>query len=132
MLPLVHHGVFQIEHHARRARVEHLYHQVRVVRWACHLVALVLTPRRQFNSPASANRVAGKPVRRIFSVMGPLENALAFFDQRLLPGSEAPMQWGQKFHESLGQVELRIKGSRRTIHLKAFQSNIADGYSGHH
>jgi len=42
--PRVRHRIFQVEHHAGGARVEHLHHQLGVVRGPGHLVALILAP----------------------------------------------------------------------------------------
>ena len=131
MLPFVDHGIFQVKHHAGRARVQHFHHQVGIVGWTGHLVALVLAPFRQFDSPAPPYRVSWKPVGRLLPLMGFRQNLLAFLDQRPLPDSKAPMQWRQKLQKSLRQVMLGVKCGRRTICLKAIDGNGACGNCGH-
>ena len=46
MLPLIRHRILEVEHHARRAGIEHLHDQVGVVGRAGHLVPLIPAPVR--------------------------------------------------------------------------------------
>ena len=125
VLPFVDHGVFQVEHHAGRAGVKHFDHQIGVVRRTRHLVALVLAPFRQLDSPVAAHRVPGKPVYRLFSLMRLCQDLLPLRDQRPLARRKAAMQGCQKLQKSLGQVVVRIKCRGRAIHLKTLQGKVA-------
>ena len=66
VLPLVDHRVFEVEHDAGRAGVEHLHDQLGIVRRTGHLVALILAPLRQLDPPVAPHRVPGKAVYRLF------------------------------------------------------------------
>src|SRR6478752_7210436 len=57
MRPFVDAGILQVEHHTRCARVQHLDAQFRIVSGTGHLVALVLAPLRQHDSPAVSDRI---------------------------------------------------------------------------
>jgi hypothetical protein len=94
VLPLVHHGIFQIKHHSGCAGIEHLNHKGRIVGRACHLVALVLAPFRQFDSPAAAHGLSRKSVGWFSTPAGFRQDSLAFLDERLLPRCEAAMERG--------------------------------------
>src|SRR5262249_18343147 len=64
MVPEVCHRVFEIEHHSRRSGVEHFHDKLRVVRWTGHLVALVLTPLRQSDTPLASCRLRWREMIR--------------------------------------------------------------------
>ena len=51
VIPRVGHRVFEIEHHAGRAGVEHLDDELGVVGGSGHLIALICAPRRQLDAP---------------------------------------------------------------------------------
>ena len=66
VLPDIRRRILEIQHHARRARIQHLYHQVCLIRWPSHLVALIRAPRRQFNSPRASRRLRRRQIIRQF------------------------------------------------------------------
>ena len=80
VLPFVHSGIFQVEHHPRRARIQHLHHKLGVVRWPRHLIPLVLTPFRKLNPPAIPDRRPRIPVYRLFAGMGVFQRLAPFCD----------------------------------------------------
>ena len=115
MVPEVRHRVFQVEHHAGRAGVEHLDHQLGVVGRAGHLVALVLHVIRQLDAPVRLGGFRGQPVLRLAPGVRGLEYLLAFFDKFLLQRCETPVQRLEKLAETFRQRRIL----RRAIHLHA-------------
>ena len=117
--PLVHRGVFQVEHDARRAGVEHLHHQLGFIGGTGHLVALVLAPLRNRNLPQLALGLACGKMRRQVAMMRRLQRSLAPGRQLLLPGSEALVQRQQKLQKPLWQLRSGVRAAGRTIQAKS-------------
>ena len=69
VLPDVGDGIFQVEHHARRAGVQHLHHELAVIGRACHLIALVLAPGGKLDAPVRAGCVGRRQVIRQLALM---------------------------------------------------------------
>ena len=88
MRPLVDAGIFQIEHHAGRARVQHLDAQFAVVGGPGHLVALVVAPLRQRDPPAVAHRVGREVVPGLVALKRSLQHLDPLQRQFLLARSE--------------------------------------------
>jgi hypothetical protein len=114
--PVVGHRIFQVEHHARRAAVQHFDHQFSVVCGAGHLVSLVLNPAWQFDHPIARRGLGGRPVIGQSPLVRLAERFGPFGHQRLLARSEDLMQRRQKIHEAPGQFQGGVEVSRRAVH----------------
>src|SRR5438034_2951661 len=121
MLPLVHGRVFQVEHHSGSARVEHFDYEIGIVGWPGHLVALILAPLRQLNSPAVSYRFSGIKMCRFVVVVRLRQNPLSIFNQLLLPRSKTFMQRSEKFQKPVWQVALRNKPGRWMVNTESNQ-----------
>ena len=116
--PLIHRGIFHVEHHPGGSRIEHLHYQLGIVRWASHLVALVLAPFRQLDVPPIAYSLAWIPVGRLVTLMRFGQDALALGNKFLLPAAETAMQRGEKLEKSRREIAGGRKFRRRTIQMK--------------
>ena len=103
-------GVFQVQHHAGRSRVQHLDHQLGVVSRAGHLVALVTAPLGQLNAPVAARGLRRLKVCGQATLVGFLQHANAPLHQRLLARGECAVQRQQELEESRRQVGGRLDG----------------------
>ncbi len=60
--PGVGRGVFQIEHDAGSAGIQHFHDKIGVIRGAGHLVPLIRAPGRKLNAPGICGRYRGRQV----------------------------------------------------------------------
>src|SRR5438105_6655910 len=60
MVPGVRHRIFEVEHYSWRARVDHFHHQLGVVGWAGHLIALIRAPLGKRDRPCSRRRLRSR------------------------------------------------------------------------
>src|SRR5262250_3373075 len=118
VIPLVHRRVFQVEHHARRARIEHLYNQFRVVGRPGHLVTLVLAPLGQLDSPPIAYRLARIAVGGFVPLQGLSKHPLALANQLFLPGRETLVQILEEVGKTARQIALYVEAARRSIQVE--------------
>ena len=58
--PEIRGGVFEVQHHAGSPGIQHFYHEVRVIRWTGHLIALVGAPTGQLDAPGLHGAHAGR------------------------------------------------------------------------
>ncbi len=116
VLPNISRGILEIQHHARRARIQHLHHQVRFICGPSHLVALIRAPPRELNTPRTSRCLRGSQVPGQFPGMRFCQRDAPPVNKRLLSGRQRFMKWPQKLKKSRGQVAFGIKFLRRTIH----------------
>ena len=113
MRPLVDAGIFQVEHHSGRARVQHLHAEFAIIGGPRHLVALVLAPVGQRDPPAIAHRVGREVMRGLFAFERSLQHFDPLLRKLLLPRSEPPVQREKKIHKAGGQIARGIEPARR-------------------
>jgi hypothetical protein len=109
MVPLVNARVFEVEHHTRRARVEHLHTEFAIVRGSSHLITLVLAPLRQRYAPSVANRVGREVMRGLFAFQRTLQDLGALLGKLLLPRRKSAVQGKEEIHKARGQIARRIE-----------------------
>ena len=111
------HGVFEVEHDAGCAGVEHLDDELGVVGGAGHLVALVLAPVREVDAPAAVGGVGGGQVVGEVAAVGAGEGVAALGGEVALTGGEALVEGAVEGEELAGeQVCRQVRrgpGSRR-------------------
>src|ERR1700735_5643411 len=102
--PGIRRRVFEVEHHARRSRVQHLDHEFGVVGGAGHLVALIPAPIRQFDTPRFGGCWGRRQVAWQMALVGCSETGSTPFDELALMRSKSTMQRQQKLDKTLGEV----------------------------
>ena len=111
VLPRVRHGVLEVEHHARRPRVEHLHHEFRLIGGTGHLVTLIHAPHRHLDLPLAFRGLAGGQVGgQRTARMGCRESRDARSGKHLRSRGELTMQGCIEVEEAGRQVT--IGGSR--------------------
>jgi len=101
--PLVDGRVFEIEHHAGGAGIQHFDDEFGFVGGACHLVALIRGPRGQSDFPIGCGGFGiGEEVWQLSAVCG-RDGLLAFGDEFLLPKGEALVQRAEEIDEASGK-----------------------------
>ena len=86
-------GIFQIEHDAWSARVQHLHDEFGVIGRAGHLIALILAPFRQLDAPGGLGGLGSRQVVGQLAPMRGFERCGAASDQIPLARCEGAVQW---------------------------------------
>src|SRR5262249_16247850 len=92
VLPLIGLGIFEVQHNARSAGVEHVHDEVGVVGGSGHLVALIRAPGRQFDSPWLHGCDRRRQISRQFPCEGVVKGYVATVDKSALAKRQRGVQ----------------------------------------
>src|SRR5581483_3394841 len=106
VLPFIDHRVFEVQHYARGAGVQHFHHKFRFVGGAGHLIALVEAPVRQFDSPVAAGHRRRKEMRGLVAAQRFFERFAARFQESAMTRRKSAVQRREKIQKTRGQVAL--------------------------
>src|SRR3954468_7042586 len=109
MFPEIRHRVFKVEHHSRRAGVEHFHNQLAIICRSGHLITLILTPLWKRNAPASGCSFRSRQVIGQLAFVRVRQHALTFCDQFTLTRREPLMQRKKKIEKSGGNISLKVE-----------------------
>ena len=115
VLPGVSHRVFEIEHYAGRAGIEHFYDELAVVGGAGHLVALILAPGWELDAPVFLCCCGRRQVIRQMASKGCFQGLIALFNQGALPGRKLFMEGNKELDESFRQILGGIEAGRGRV-----------------
>ena len=126
--PLVGHRVLEVDHHPRRARVEHLHDQLAVVGRAGHLVPLVPAPVRQRDPPLAGGGGGGRQVVRQLPLVRGGQHPAARLDEAALPRGELAVELEVAVEESRREVPAGIEVGGRGIGVDAEAAHRGFGH----
>ena len=115
VLPGVGSGVFQVEHDAGSAGIQHFHDKVGVICRAGHLVPLIRAPGGKLNAPKICGGDRGGQVIGNLARVGFGQGVIAARDQRALPQRERGMQRRKEFEKARGEIASRIEFRRSGI-----------------
>ena len=119
VVPRVGHRIFEIEHHAGRTRIEHFDHELRIVRGAGHLIALVRAPWGKGDPPIRRTRFCCVQVRGQLTLMRASQHSAALRDGFPLPRCKLLVQWPVELRETRGQVALGMERRWRPVDARS-------------
>ena len=112
-------GVFEIEHHAGSAGIQHLHHEFGVIGRTGHLVALIRAPRRQLDAPGICRGHRRRQVVRKLAGVRFNQGAIAAGNESTLARGERSMEWHEEFNEVLREIARGIKVGRGGVDRNA-------------
>ena len=112
-------GVFEIEHDAGSAGVQHFHHEIGFVGRTRHLIALVGTPFRKLDAPGICSGDRWRQVAGQLTSLGFGEGRFATDNKGALARSERSVKWHEEFNEALREIASRIKIERGGIDRNA-------------
>ncbi len=115
VFPHVRSRIFQVQHYAGRAGIEHLHHEFCVIRRPSHLIPLVRAPRRQLDAPGTHGPDRRWQVGRNFSRVRFRLRVFAPRHERPLPQRQRRVKRGQKIQKPFWEIALRVKVCRSSI-----------------
>ena len=128
VLPGIGVRIFEIQHHAGSAGIQHFHNQVRIVGGTSHLIALITAPCGQFNPPGVRGRHRGRQIIRQLACVSFRERIPAPRQQRALPQSERGVQRSKKLQKSLweiaGGIEIKRRGIERHHAIRKGQGSL--------
>ncbi len=116
MLPGISVGVFKVQHHARRAGVEHFHDEFGIVRRASHLVALVGAPFRQRDFPRLHGRNGGRQEIGLLAGVRFVQGRFAAGDQHALAQRERGVQRREELRKARWQVARGVEAGRGGVY----------------
>ncbi len=115
--PGVGRGVFQIEHDAGSAGIQHFHDKIGVIRRAGHLVPLIRTPAGKLYAPGIRRGHRGRQVIGNLARVGFGQGVIAARHQCALPQRERGVQRRKEFEKARGEIASRIEIRRSGIDL---------------
>src|SRR6266403_2439880 len=127
MLPLIHRGILEVEHHARSAGIQHLHYELRIIGRPSHLVALIFAPRGQLNAPLVACGCRRRKVTWFVSTQGLFKRRTPRQDERTVSLGKLAVQRDKESQESCGELSFAC-ACGRVVCVKAFDALASNGH----
>ena len=127
MFPLIHRGILEVEHHARSAGIQHLHYEFCVIGRPSHLVALVFTPRGQFNAPLVACGCRRRKVTWLVSTQGLLKRHPPRQHECAVSLGKLAVQQDKESQESRGELSFAC-ACGRVVCVEAFAALASYGH----